>query len=108
MSALSGNPSNRCCCDKSKHVAFRPLELFCGKAVKKNLNFRLENSLKGGWRDGSAVKTTDCSSRGPEFKSQQPHGGSQPSAVDPMTSSGVSEDNYSVFTYISVCVCVCV
>jgi hypothetical protein len=33
----------------------------------------------GGWRDGSAVKSTDCSSKGPEFKSQQPHGGSQPS-----------------------------
>jgi hypothetical protein len=25
------------------------------------------------------VKSLDCSSRGPEFKSQQPHGGSQPS-----------------------------
>jgi len=24
------------------------------------------------------VKSTDCSSRGPEFNSQQPHGGSQP------------------------------
>jgi hypothetical protein len=24
-----------------------------------------------GWRDGSAVKSTDCSSRGPEFNSQQ-------------------------------------
>jgi hypothetical protein len=34
-----------------------------------------------GWRDGSAVKSTDCSSRGPEFKSQQPHGGSQPSRM---------------------------
>ena len=32
----------------------------------------------GGWRDGSAVKSIDCSSKGPEFKSQQPHGGSQP------------------------------
>jgi hypothetical protein len=31
-----------------------------------------------GWRDGSVVKSTDCSSEGPEFKSQQPHGGSQP------------------------------
>jgi hypothetical protein len=29
-----------------------------------------------GWRDGSAVKITDCSSKCPEFKSQQPHGGS--------------------------------
>jgi hypothetical protein len=24
------------------------------------------------------VESTDCSSRGPEFKSQQPHGGSKP------------------------------
>jgi hypothetical protein len=31
-----------------------------------------------GWRDGSVVKSTDCSSRGPEFNSQQPLDGSQP------------------------------
>jgi hypothetical protein len=31
-----------------------------------------------GWQDGSGGKSTDCSSEGPEFKSQQPHGGSQP------------------------------
>ena len=36
---------------------------------------------KMGWRDGSAVKRTDCSSRDPEFNSQQPHGGSQPSVM---------------------------
>ena len=56
----------------------------------------------GGWWDGSAGKSTDCSSKGPEFKSQQPHGGSQPSAMisdAPMPSSGVSEDSYSVPTY---------
>jgi hypothetical protein len=35
----------------------------------------------GGWRDGSAVKNTDCSSRGPEFNSQQPHGVSQQSIM---------------------------
>jgi hypothetical protein len=34
-----------------------------------------------GWRDGSEVKSTGCSSRGPEFSSQQPHGGSQPSVM---------------------------
>jgi hypothetical protein len=34
-----------------------------------------------GWSDGLAVKSTDCSSKGPEFKSQQPHGGSQPSIM---------------------------
>ena len=27
------------------------------------------------------VRATDCSSEGPEFKSQQPHGGSQPSVM---------------------------
>jgi hypothetical protein len=35
----------------------------------------------GGWQDSSAGKSTDCSSEGPEFKSQQPHGGSQPSVM---------------------------
>jgi hypothetical protein len=35
--------------------------------------------ILGGWRDGSAVKSTDCFSEGPEFKSQQPHVGLQPS-----------------------------
>jgi hypothetical protein len=34
-----------------------------------------------GWRDVLVVKSTDCSSRGPEFKSQQPHGDSQPSVM---------------------------
>jgi hypothetical protein len=37
--------------------------------------------LNSGWRDGLVVKSTDCSSRGPEFNSQQPHGGSQPSVM---------------------------
>jgi hypothetical protein len=34
-----------------------------------------------GWRDGSVVKSTECSSRGSEFKSQQLHCGSQPSVM---------------------------
>ena len=38
-----------------------------------------KNVPHGGWRDGSVVKSTDCTSRGPEFNSQQPHGGSQSS-----------------------------
>jgi hypothetical protein len=28
------------------------------------------------------VRAPDCSSKGPEFKSQQPHGGSQPSVME--------------------------
>jgi hypothetical protein len=46
-------------------------------------------SVTEDWRDGSEVKSTDCSSRGPEFNSQQPHDGSQPSVMG----SDVSEDN---------------
>jgi hypothetical protein len=30
----------------------------------------------GGWRDSSVIKSTNCSSRGPGFDSQQPHGSS--------------------------------
>ena len=41
----------------------------------------ITNNTSGGWWGGSAVKNTDCSSRGHEFKSQQPHGGSQPSIM---------------------------
>jgi hypothetical protein len=39
------------------------------------------------------IKSTDCSSKGSEFK---PHGGSQPPV---MRSSGASEDSYSVLNY---------
>jgi hypothetical protein len=34
-----------------------------------------------GWWDGSMVRSTDWTSEGPEFKSQKPHGGSQPSVM---------------------------
>ena len=37
-----------------------------------------KRSWKRSWRDGSEVKSSGCSSRGPEFNSKQPHGGSQP------------------------------
>jgi len=36
-----------------------------------------KKSKRRGWRDGSEVESTDCPSRGPEFNSQQSHGGSQ-------------------------------
>lgn len=39
----------------------------------------IKKDKQEGWRDGSAVENTDRSSDGPEFKSQPPHGGSQPS-----------------------------
>jgi hypothetical protein len=49
--------------------------------VTNETNWEIYKSHNWGWRDGSAVKSTDCSSEGPEFKSQQPHGGSQPSVM---------------------------
>jgi hypothetical protein len=54
------------------------------RAIYSTGKFHLKLSSKnifGGWRDGSVVKSTSCSSEGPEFKSQQPHGGSQPSVT---------------------------
>jgi hypothetical protein len=56
-----------------------------------------------GWRDGLAVKSIDCSSRDPEFNSQQPHCGSHHLEQSPMLSSGVSaDDSDSVLTYIKL------
>jgi hypothetical protein len=45
------------------------------------------------------VKSTDYSSGDPEFKSKQPHGGSQPSVMRLVPFSGMSEDSNSVLTY---------
>jgi hypothetical protein len=44
------------------------------------LNYTFKMAVLG-WRNGSAVKSTGSSSKGPEFKSLQPHGGSQPSII---------------------------
>jgi hypothetical protein len=44
------------------------------------LKITIENIIKD-WRDGSAVKSTDCFSGDPEFKSQQPHSSSQSSVM---------------------------
>jgi hypothetical protein len=49
--------------------------------VTRLLNKDDINSVILGWRDGSAVKSTDYFSGGPEFNSQQSHGGSQPSIM---------------------------
>jgi hypothetical protein len=44
-------------------------------------------------------KSTDCSSKSLEFKSQPPHGGSQPFVMRLTLSSGVFEDSYSILVY---------
>ena len=41
----------------------------------------LKDDIPGSLRDGSLFKSTDCSSRCPEFNSQQPYGGSQPPII---------------------------
>jgi hypothetical protein len=53
-----------------------------------------------GWRDGSVVKCTDFSSRGPEFDSQQPHGGSQPPVMEPSTLFLVCLKTVTVYLHI--------
>jgi hypothetical protein len=53
---------------------------FCTCQIGKNEASQYQKLVEC-WRDGSAVKSTDCSSEGPQFKSQQPHGGLQPSAM---------------------------
>jgi hypothetical protein len=46
-----------------------------------HLYVEVKETVNQGWRDGSEVKSTDCSSRGPEFNSHQPYGGSRPSVM---------------------------
>jgi hypothetical protein len=53
------------------------VEFAMGGVILEHVDHVVEvnEGVVGGWRDGSAGKSTDCSSEGPEFKSQQPHGG---------------------------------
>jgi hypothetical protein len=51
----------------------------CGMLIMKR-NF-LKSLGPGAGEMAQCVRAPDCSSEGPEFKSQQPHGGSQPSVT---------------------------
>jgi hypothetical protein len=62
----------------NKYVIFNEVALLDGQENIFGCDMLLKMSSLGGWRDGSAIKSTGCSSKGPEFNSQQPHGGSQP------------------------------
>jgi hypothetical protein len=65
--------------------------------TKTKQNKTKQEYLGLGWGDSSVVKNTNCSSRGPEFNSQQPHGGSQPSVMgSDVLFWCVAEDSYSV------------
>jgi hypothetical protein len=53
------------------------------RATQRNPVFKNRQKIfLGGWRDGSVVKSSDYSFRGPKFNSQQQHGGSQPSVME--------------------------
>jgi hypothetical protein len=62
---------------------------FCHAAAAGYLQTELSALIEGGalritngsWRNALEDKSTGCSSRGPEFSSQQPRGGSQPSVM---------------------------
>jgi hypothetical protein len=41
-----------------------------------------KQKFEGAGEMAQQLKSTDCSPRGPEFNSQQPHGGSQPSVME--------------------------
>jgi hypothetical protein len=48
---------------------------------KKKKKFKKNFKKRGAGEMAQWVRAPDCSSEGPEFKSQQPHGGSQPSVM---------------------------
>ena len=61
------------------------------RAIQRNpVSKKKRGGRLKGWRNGLAVKSTDFSSIGPEFNSQQPHGGSQPSVMG----------SYALFWYV--------
>jgi hypothetical protein len=63
-----------------KQMWQRGFEASMGSITGQFLSKNKKKKIKG-WRDGSVVKSSECSSEGLEFKSQQPHAGSQPSEM---------------------------
>jgi hypothetical protein len=70
-------PPNKLIIHRYTNISQHCLHLDVAKGLGKNF---IKRCFRG-WKDGSVVKSTDCSSEGPEFKSQQPHGGLQPSVM---------------------------
>jgi hypothetical protein len=57
------------------------LKVFEFLFLRRKLNLFILITRFGAGEMAQWVRAPDCSSEGPEFKSQQPHGGSQPSAT---------------------------
>jgi hypothetical protein len=68
------SPVYSCSCDLFRVPYWRAIQTSCTILT-------IKSGLHGGWRDGSAANSTDCSAKGPVFNSQQPHGGSHPSVM---------------------------
>jgi hypothetical protein len=66
-----------CFCESEVRLVYKASSR-TGRDTQRNLVLK---NLTKGWRDGSVVKSTDYSFRGPESNSQQPRGGSQPSVM---------------------------
>jgi hypothetical protein len=75
----NGKPGCYHCSVPSAHDTMLKENLF--SKARTTVNSLKKKIFPRGWRDGSVVKSTVCFSRGPEFNSQQPHGGSQPSVM---------------------------
>jgi hypothetical protein len=54
---------------------------YLASGVARHLQGPTQGSPGGAGEMAQWVRVPDCSSEGPEFKSQQPHGGSQPSVT---------------------------
>ena len=77
-----------------------------GSQIPWNWSYRLLQATIRVFRTGAGemaqwVRAPDCSSEGPEFKSQQPHGGSQPSVQLQCTHI------HKINKYFKICMCVC-
>jgi hypothetical protein len=69
---------------------------------KINKKILVKKGAAGAGEMAQRVRATDCSSEGPEFKSQQPHGGSQPPIMRSGSlfwTVGGQLQCYSVLTY---------
>jgi hypothetical protein len=65
----------------NKTIQDLKMEVETVKKTQREKTLEIKKPWECGWRDVSVVKSTDCSSKHPEFKSQQPHGGSQSSVT---------------------------
>jgi hypothetical protein len=80
LPSLSRIPST-CMVERTDSCQYYPDLHMCAVLCMCGHPYTVKKKSNKGWRDGSVVKSANCSSEGPKFKSQQPHGGSQPSVT---------------------------